>query len=180
MLQQGFSRLYRNGEIIELQKPEDYTYSDFTNTFVLIDRLKADPEIRQRLVDSLEICFREGHGAEIRVPSSEFRVQSSSNPEPATLNTEQALKFSDRYICKYDSTRYEEPEPTLFSFNSPQGMCPTCNGLGSTRETERGTQDGTKAKRRERRDAEIAEKREEGEETNSACFLCVLCVLCGF
>lgn len=114
LLQQGFSRLYRGGEVIELQKPEDYLFADFTNTFVLIDRLKAEPEIRQRLVDSLEICFREGHGAVI----------------VTTDGTE--LKFSDRYICKYDGTRYEEPEPTLFSFNSPFGACPTCQGFGNT------------------------------------------------
>src|SRR5688572_29732150 len=48
LLQQGFSRLYRNGEVIDLQKPEDYAFPDFHETFVLIDRLKADLEIRQR------------------------------------------------------------------------------------------------------------------------------------
>src|SRR4051812_4426007 len=63
LLQQGFSRLYRGGEILELQRPEDYPHDDFDNTFVLIDRLKSDPEVRQRLVDSLETCFREGHAA---------------------------------------------------------------------------------------------------------------------
>src|SRR5687767_301918 len=60
LLQQGFSRLYRDGEVIELQRPEDYSFDDFRGTYVLIDRLKADKEIRQRLVDSLETCFREG------------------------------------------------------------------------------------------------------------------------
>ena len=114
LLQQGFSRLYRNGEILELQKPEDYTFPDFANTYVLIDRLKTDPEVRQRLVDSLEICFREGHAAVVQ-----------------TLGGDQ-LKYSDRYICKYDGTRYEEPEPHLFSFNSPYGACPTCQGFGNT------------------------------------------------
>ena len=115
LLQQGFSRLYRAGETIELQKPEDYRFADFHETYVLIDRLKADQEIRQRLVDSLETCFREGHAAEIHVPDSE-----------------PVLKFSDRFICKYDGTRYEEPEPALFSFNSPYGACPTCQGFGNT------------------------------------------------
>jgi len=114
LLQQGFSRLYRNGETIELQKPEDYQFADFENTFVLIDRLKIGGDIRQRLVDSLEICFREGHAALI-----------------ATTEDKQ-LKFSDRFICKYDDTVYEEPEPTLFSFNSPFGACPTCQGFGNT------------------------------------------------
>ncbi len=114
LLQQGFSRLYRGGEMIELQKPEDYPFDNFDNTFVLIDRLKADHEIRQRLVDSLEICFREGHAAIVETVDG------------------QQLKFSDQFICKYDGTRYEEPEPHLFSFNSPFGACPTCQGFGNT------------------------------------------------
>jgi len=123
LLQQGFSRLYRDGEIIELQKPEDYPFEDFAGTFVLIDRLKADVEIRQRLVDSLEICFREGHGAV---------VQQGFQPDDQQAGKPVVLKFSDRYICKYDGARYEEPEPTLFSFNSPFGACPTCQGFGNT------------------------------------------------
>ncbi|MBK7393855.1 MAG: excinuclease ABC subunit UvrA [Chloracidobacterium sp.] len=114
LLQQGFARLYRGGEMIELQKPEDYQHDDFENTYVLIDRLSTAADIRQRLVDSLEICFREGHAAFIETTD---RAQ---------------LKFSDRFICKYDGTRYEEPEPHLFSFNSPFGACPTCQGFGNT------------------------------------------------
>ncbi|MEJ7847871.1 MAG: excinuclease ABC subunit UvrA [Pyrinomonadaceae bacterium] len=114
LLQQGFSRLYRDGEIIDLQRPEDYKFADFEDTFVLIDRLKADKEIRQRLVDSLEICFREGHSALIE-------TTESTN-----------LKYSDKFICKYDGTIYEEPEPHLFSFNSPFGACPLCQGFGNT------------------------------------------------
>jgi excinuclease ABC subunit A len=114
LLQQGFSRLYRNGETLELARPEDYKFDDFENTFVLIDRLKAGPDIRQRLVDSLETCFREGHAALIETTEGV------------------KLKFSDSFICKYDGTVYEEPEPHLFSFNSPFGACPTCQGFGNT------------------------------------------------
>ena len=114
LLQQGFSRLYRGGEIIELSRPEDYQHDDFKGTYVLIDRLKSDREVRQRLVDSLEVCFREGHAA---------IVETTEGAQ---------LKYSDQYICKYDGTRYEEPEPTLFSFNSPFGACPTCQGFGNT------------------------------------------------
>ncbi|MBP9664779.1 MAG: excinuclease ABC subunit UvrA [Pyrinomonadaceae bacterium] len=114
LLQQGFSRLFRGGEIIELQRPEDYPFDDFADTFVLIDRLKAAPDIRQRVVDSLETCFREGHASVIETTDGK------------------TLKFSDSFVCKYDGTRYEEPEPALFSFNSPYGACPTCQGFGNT------------------------------------------------
>src|SRR5436190_1485792 len=114
LLQQGFSRLFRDGEVIELQKPEDYAFPDFTGTYVLIDRLEIAADIRQRLVDSLEICFREGHSAVIEAVDGN------------------RLKFSDKFICKFDDTIYEEPEPQLFSFNSPFGACPTCQGFGNT------------------------------------------------
>jgi excinuclease ABC subunit A len=114
LLQQGFSRLFRSGEMIELQKPEDFQFDDFDDTFVLIDRLAVSADARQRLVDSLEICFREGHSAVIE-----------------TIDRER-LKYSDSFICKYDGTFYDEPEPHLFSFNSPYGACPTCQGFGNT------------------------------------------------
>jgi excinuclease ABC subunit A len=106
----------RGGEMIELQKPEDFSFSDFEDTFVLVDRLKADKEIWQRLVDSLEICFRESGAA----------VIFTAGENPQTLN------FSEKFICKYDGTVYEEPEPRLFSFNSPFGACPVCQGFGNS------------------------------------------------
>ncbi|MGI8669122.1 MAG: excinuclease ABC subunit UvrA [Aridibacter sp.] len=114
ILGHGFSRLFRNGETIDLNRPEDYKFEDFENTYVLVDRLKADKKIRQRLVDSLEICFRESHSAIIE-----------------TVDGDRTL-FSEAFICKNDGTVYEEPEPRLFSFNSPFGACPTCQGFGNT------------------------------------------------
>ncbi|MGI8467977.1 MAG: excinuclease ABC subunit UvrA [Pyrinomonadaceae bacterium] len=125
LMQKGFTRLFRDGETIELQKPEDYPFADFENTFALVDRLKADAEIRQRLVDSLEICFRESGAAIIQ----EAEARASARAENEEV---QILKFSNRFICKYDGTIYEEPEPRLFSFNSPFGACPVCQGFGNT------------------------------------------------
>jgi excinuclease ABC subunit A len=114
ILGHGFSRLFRDGETIDLNRPEDYKFEDFENTFVLVDRLKANKKIRQRLVDSLEICFRESHSALIE-----------------TIDGERKL-FSEAFICKNDGTVFEEPEPRLFSFNSPFGACPTCQGFANT------------------------------------------------
>ncbi len=115
LMQQGFTRLFRNAETIDLQKPEDYQFADFENTFVLVDRLKIDKEIRQRLVDSLEICFRENGNAVI-----------------LTADGAAKLNFSEKFVCKNDGTVYEQPEPQLFSFNSPFGACPTCQGFGNS------------------------------------------------
>jgi excinuclease ABC subunit A len=115
LLGRGFVRLFRNGEMIELQKPEDYKFDDFAETFVLIDRLTSNQTILQRLVDSLEICFRETGSAIIQ-----------------TADNETVLKFSNKFVCKYDGETYDEPEPHLFSFNSPFGACPKCQGFGNT------------------------------------------------
>ena len=117
LMQRGFSRLFHEGQIIELQSPDDYQLESFENVFVMVDRLAARPDVRQRLVDSLEICFQEGHGT-ANIETAEA--------EPARL------KFSDRFECKYDGTVYAQPEPRLFSFNNPYGACPTCQGFGNT------------------------------------------------
>src|SRR6266550_1740135 len=117
LMQRGFTRLFHNGETIELSSPDDYQLESFADVFVMVDRLLARPEIRQRLVDSLEICFQEGHG--------------TANIETVEVEPKR-LKFSDRFECKYDGTAYAEPEPRLFSFNNPYGACPTCQGFGNT------------------------------------------------
>src|SRR5688572_15463395 len=117
LMQRGFTRLYSAGQTIELHSPDDYKLDSFDDVFVMVDRLVARPDIRQRLVDSLEICFQEGHGnANIE----------TADEEPIRL------KFSDRFECKYDGSVYAQPEPRLFSFNNPFGACPTCQGFGNT------------------------------------------------
>jgi len=117
LMQRGFTRLFSAGQTIDLQSPDDYQLDTFDDVFVMVDRLVAGPDIRQRLVDSLEICFQEGHG-----------TANIETAEPAPTR----LKFSDRFECKYDGTVYAQPEPRLFSFNNPYGACPTCQGFGNT------------------------------------------------
>ncbi len=148
LLQQGYSRLYRNGEMIELQRPEDYKFTDLDNTFVLVDRLRAGSDIHERLVDSLETCFREARAAIVETvggPSANGEKSSTVEKQKRKVKTAEPdkkaaavnsaapqLKFSDSFVCKYDGTEYDEPEPQLFSFNSPFGACPTCQGFGNT------------------------------------------------
>ena len=117
LMQRGFTRLFSRGETIELRSPDDYTRPDFDDVFVLVDRLAARPDVRGRLVDSLETCFVEGRGVAL--------VQTAEE-------SPRALKFSERFECRYDGTVYAEPEPRLFSFNNPYGACPTCQGFGNT------------------------------------------------
>jgi excinuclease ABC subunit A len=120
LMQRGFTRLFAGGETIDLSSPDDYIRDGFADVFVMVDRLIAGLEMRQRLVDSLEICFQEGHGAAV--------IETVATPEAESLR----LRFSDRFECKNDGTLYAQPEPRLFSFNNPFGACPTCQGFGNT------------------------------------------------
>ena len=117
LMQRGFTRLLFAGQTIELHSPDDYSRDDFENVYVLVDRLTARADVRQRLVDSLEVCFLEGHGV---------AVIETAEAEP------RRLRFSENFECKYDGTVYATPEPRLFSFNNPYGACPTCQGFGNT------------------------------------------------
>jgi excinuclease ABC subunit A len=118
----GFNRLYQDGRLHEFSSPETLLDVDFAQpVFVVVDRLAVNPESRSRLVDSIEICYREGGGEAIL----EFVPDAAGNPA-------QRLTFNDRFECKNDGTIYQEPEPRLFSFNNPYGACPRCQGFGNT------------------------------------------------
>jgi excinuclease ABC subunit A len=117
LMQRGFTRLYKDGHIIDLQTPDSYTDDSFDDTFVLVDRLVVRDDVRARVVDSIETCFQDGHGQAVVETVSEMPVR---------------LAFSEAFGCKRCDIKYAEPEPRLFSFNNPFGACPTCQGFGNT------------------------------------------------
>jgi excinuclease ABC subunit A len=118
----GFNRLYQSGRVFEFATPEDLLDVNFTKpVFVLVDRLALSPEVRSRLMDSIEICYREGRGEAIL----EF-VPDSPDQAP------ERMVFNERFECKKCGAIYQEPEPRLFSFNNPYGACPRCQGFGNT------------------------------------------------
>src|ERR1700736_2179803 len=117
----GFNRLYQDGRLHEFSSPETLLDVDFSRpVYVVVDRLSVIPDCRSRLIDSIEICYREAGGEAIL----EF--------VPDADNAAERLVFNDRFECKNDGTLYQEPEPRLFSFNNPYGACPRCQGFGNT------------------------------------------------
>jgi excinuclease ABC subunit A len=118
----GFARIYQDGKVFEYSEPESLLDVDFSRTaYVLVDRLKSDPGNRQRLIDSVEICFRENNGEVV------LEVLDSSSGSGNRQH-----RFSEAFECKSCGIRYEDPEPRLFSFNNPFGACPRCQGFGNT------------------------------------------------
>jgi excinuclease ABC subunit A len=116
----GFNRLFQNGQVFEFSTPESLLDVDFSEpVFGLVDRLVVSGDQRSRIVDAVEIGYRE---------SGEVICETA----PRDGETPQRLRFSQRFECKNDGSRYEEPEPRLFSFNNPYGACPRCQGFGNT------------------------------------------------
>jgi len=106
----GFFRIIDDHKIVELKQTQ---LKNKQHIDVLVDRMTLDQEERERLVDSLEMALRKGKG--------KAKVQTDKHEE---------FIFSDKLECKKCQIVYEEPYPNLFSFNSPQGACPTCHGFG--------------------------------------------------
>ena len=116
----GFNRLFQNGQIFEFSTPESLLDVNFSEpVFGLVDRLVVSADQRSRIVDAIEIGYREA-GEVI------FEIA------PREGETPERLRFSQRFECKNDGSRYDEPEPRLFSFNNPYGACPRCQGFGNT------------------------------------------------
>jgi len=112
----GFNRLFQEGRIFEFSTPESLLDIDFSRpVFVLVDRIAIRPDLHQRLVDTTEICYRE---------AGEVIFEEASGAR--------RLRFDEKFACKRCNREFAEPEPRLFSFNSPSGACPRCQGFGNT------------------------------------------------
>lgn len=113
----GFSRLVLGSstEILELDDVSEFPATGMA-VYVLVDRIviKDDDETQTRLMDSIEQAFEAGSGRcvvrDVKTGADHF--------------------FSSRFESARTGTQYIEPEPRLFSFNSPFGACPTCQGFG--------------------------------------------------
>ena len=116
----GFNRLFQGGQVFEFSTPESLLDVNFREpVFILVDRIAVAPDVRARLVDAVEIGYRE---------SGEVVLETA----PREGEAPQRLRFAQRFECKQCHIRYEEPEPRLFSFNNPYGACPKCQGFGNT------------------------------------------------
>ena len=112
----GFNRLFQAGRIFEFSTPESLLDVDFSQpVFLLVDRLAIGPDLHQRLVDTVETCYRE---------AGEVIFESATGAE--------RLRFNEKFQCKTCGLEFAQPEPILFSFNSPFGACPRCQGFGNT------------------------------------------------
>ena len=118
LIENGFYRavMPASSDIIDLQQIALSSIDDTDQMLMLGDRIiiKKDEAFVSRLTESLETAFSLGHGR--------VTVRNISSMEDAC--------FSNVYECAFCNIEYQEPEPRLFSFNSPFGACKTCQGFG--------------------------------------------------
>jgi excinuclease ABC subunit A len=129
LARQGYARALVDGELRELNQPIELARYENHTIAVVIDRLVRKGGIERRLTDSLETALRLAEGvAEVElIPTAE---QAKAGAESETLI------FSQHLACPTCGMSFEELAPRNFSFNSPYGACPTCDGLGTRFEVD--------------------------------------------
>jgi len=114
MQAQGFVRFRVDGQVVELAELPALAKKEKHDIDVVIDRLKVRPDMAQRIAESMETALRLADGRAL------------------VLDLDQGVEhaFNAKFACPHCSFAIGELEPRLFSFNSPLGACPTCEGLG--------------------------------------------------
>jgi excinuclease ABC subunit A len=113
---QGFVRVRVDGVLHEIDAVPPLALRQKHTIEAVIDRFKVRDDLKQRLAESFETALRLGEGSAL--------VVSMDDPKA------DPILFSSRYSCPVCDYSLPELEPRLFSFNSPVGACPTCDGLG--------------------------------------------------
>jgi excinuclease ABC subunit A len=124
----GFNRARVDGQVVELDSLPELSRQKVHQIEAVVDRLVIHDGIRGRLAESINLAVR--HGEDLVLATYEEKKASG----PAVWHD---LLFSTQYACPNCKISYEELEPRTFSFNSPYGACPTCEGLGVRVEFDR-------------------------------------------
>lgn len=154
---QGFNRARVDGQIHLLSNPPSLERQIKHNIELVVDRIAVGSASRQRIAEAVDNAIKFGEGTmllspllgsdgksaatdedSVTVPQKGTRKKKAATPtadvkQDADLsNPERDIVFSSSYACAKCGTSYPPPTPQLLSFNSPQGACKTCDGLGET------------------------------------------------
>ncbi|MBX2980833.1 MAG: excinuclease ABC subunit UvrA [Flavobacteriales bacterium] len=125
LLRQGFLRARVDGEVIDITgrpRLDRYKVHDIE---LVVDRLKVNAASAKRLAETCATALKQGKG----------NLLVMEAPSSKGANTSSEARYLSRHLmCPTSGIAYEEPEPNLFSFNSPYGACPRCSGLGQVTE----------------------------------------------
>ncbi len=109
----GYDTILIKDAYYSIQEALNFNY-DKENVYIYVDSVVINKAEEERVIDSLEIAFRDGAGSIVIL-----------------LEDGDKLLFDERLICPYCLIEFEDIEPSHFSFNSPKGACPVCQGFGN-------------------------------------------------
>ncbi len=115
----GFVRVRIDGEVVEVTEELNLEKNKQHSIEIVVDRLTVRPDIMGRLSDSVQTALRHGDGVVL-----------------VDVIDQDELMFSEKFACIDCGISMEELTPRMFSFNSPYGACPTCEGLGTRQEID--------------------------------------------
>ncbi len=125
LIRAGYVRARVDGEVVALSEDLSLIKNQRHDIEVVIDRIAIEPEARSRLAEAVEGALRAGGGTLIVAPMDDT---GGSKKRRSAKSNEKV--YSSKYACTLCGLSFEPPSPQLFSFNSPTGMCMTCDGLG--------------------------------------------------
>jgi excinuclease ABC subunit A len=118
LLRQGFLRARVDGKVIDVSTRPRLDRYKVHDIELVVDRVKVTEANRKRIAESCDTALKQGKG----------------NMSVLGVKSEEQRFLSRHLMCPTSGIAYEEPEPNLFSFNSPYGACPKCSGLGQVTE----------------------------------------------
>ncbi|GAB3315753.1 excinuclease ABC subunit UvrA [Haloplanus rallus] len=154
LVSEGYSRVEVDGEPYDLTMDRPDLDENYDHTIdVVVDRVKIDPDARSRIVDSVETALAEAGGVlKVILPDPPAGVELGGSTARSTGDladaeadgTDEAegvpdrlvVEFSEALACTHCGIDIPEIETRSFSFNSPHGACPECEGIGNTKEVD--------------------------------------------
>ena len=150
LVSEGYSRVEVDGEGYDLTLDRPDLDENYDHTIdVIVDRVQVSPDARSRITDSVETALAEGHGIlKVIVPdppegvelggatarSTGDLAEEADDDGDDTGDDRLVVEFSEELACTHCGIDISEIETRSFSFNSPHGACPECEGLGETKE----------------------------------------------
>jgi len=125
MKKQGYERVLIEGELFEIDEAPALEKTKKHNIEVVVDRIIIEEELSNRLAESIESALLIGDG----VIYAQIVENADGDLNPKNKVGERIV-FSEKYSCPISGFQLSEVEPRTFSFNSPFGACPVCEGLG--------------------------------------------------
>ncbi|WP_267641946.1 excinuclease ABC subunit UvrA [Haloarchaeobius amylolyticus] len=142
LVSEGYARVEVDGEQYDLTMDKPDLDENYDHTIdVIVDRVKLESESRARIGDSVETALEEADGL-LKVilpdPPADVDIGGSESRSTGDLAGEGddrlVLEFSEDLACTHCGIDFAEIETRSFSFNSPHGACPECEGIGETKE----------------------------------------------